>query len=134
MPRSEDELKKRMAELEERDKAQRAQLEAYGVDTAKTRKIDLTFWAPDEARAKELVAAMSRNELQPTLVLPPADESEKNQRWLVRSAVEASVDFITDTENRATFLLFADKYDCDFDGWGTAVAEAPIVLTRPCKT
>jgi len=49
---------------------------------------------------------------------------EKNQRWLLRASMLASVDFMTGKENLVTFLLFADKYDCEYDGWGTAILEA----------
>jgi hypothetical protein len=31
----------------------------------------------------------------------------------------ASVDFIASRENLVTFILFADKFDCDLDAWTT---------------
>lgn len=67
--------------------------------------------------------ALHRNEWPPTLVLGPANPEEKNQRWLIRCALNASVDFVTTRENVVTILLFADKFDSDYDGWGTADVE-----------
>ena len=122
MPRTDEELRRRRDELEQIDVQQRAQLAAYGVDPARVRKIDLTFWAPDEAAASRLAEAMTRNEMAAPLVLAPVPGAT-NQRWVVRTSLQASVDSITTRENVVTFLLFADKYDCDFGGWGTAVVE-----------
>lgn len=31
---------------------------------------------------------------------------------------------MTTKENLVTFLLFADKFDCEYGGWGTAIVEA----------
>jgi regulator of RNase E activity RraB len=56
-------------------------------------------------------------------VLAPTP-SDINQRWLIRCAISASVTFVTTKENLVTFLLFAHKYDCEYDGWGTAIVEA----------
>jgi hypothetical protein len=36
-------------------------------------------------------------------------------------AMVASIDFIASRENLVTFILFADKFDCGFDGWTTVV-------------
>jgi hypothetical protein len=124
MGRTEEELHRRALELEQRGFEQRAQVAAYGIDLAKRRAIDLTFWAPDEPTARKFVEALTRNEFQVTLVLGPARASEPDQRWVVRTALFASVDFVTTRDNLATFLLFADKYDCEYDGWGTAIVEA----------
>ena len=48
----------------------------------------------------------------------------------MRCHISASVSFMTTKENVVTFLLFADKYDCDYDDWGTAIVEAarPVIL------
>lgn len=124
MGRADDELKQRVFELETRDVQLRSEVAAYGVDLAKKRVIDLTFWAPDEKTARNLAEALTRNEMPPNLVLGPARLDEPNQRWAVRSPIVASVDFVTTKENLVTFLLFADKYDCEYDGWGTAIVEA----------
>jgi hypothetical protein len=123
MGRTDDELREELRKLEARDVQQRAAILAYGVDLSQKRVIDLTFWAPDEARAKILVEALTRNELVPNLVLPPGP-TETNRRWLVRAPLFASVDFVTTQDNVATFIMVADKFDCDYDGWGTAIVEA----------
>jgi hypothetical protein len=60
----------------------------------------------------------------PILVLGPARPDEPNQRCVLRTPIFASVDFVTANENLVAFILFADKYDCDYDGWGTAIVEA----------
>jgi hypothetical protein len=124
MGRTEAELIAKRDELMSRDLGQIAQIKAYGVDPDKKRQIDLTFWAPDEVAAKVFVEASKRNEMPPNLTLGPASPRDANQRWLIRCPLAASVTFITTKENVVTFLLFADKYDCEYDGWGTAIVEA----------
>jgi regulator of RNase E activity RraB len=61
--------------------------------------------------------------MSPNLVLGPVSP-EGDQRWLVRCSIAASVTFMTTKENLVTFLLFADKFDCEYGGWGTAIVEA----------
>ena len=124
MGRTDDELIAKRDELMSRDVNQIAQIKAYGVDLDKKRQVDLTFWAPTEPAAKLLIDALKRNEMPPNLTLGPASPNDANQRWLVRCAISASVTFMTTKENVVTFLLFADKYDCEYDGWGTAIVEA----------
>jgi hypothetical protein len=124
MGRCDEELKQKVLELETRDVQLRSEVGAYGVDLQKKRVIDLTFWAADENTARNLAEALTRNEMPPALVLGPARPDEPDQRWVVRSPIIASVDFVTEKENLVTFLLFADKYDCEYDGWGTAIVEA----------
>ncbi len=124
MGRRGEELIAKRDELVSRDVDQVAQIKAYGVDLDKKRQIDLTFWAPNEAAAKIFVEASKRNDMTPSLILAPASAREANQRWLIRCSIAASVTCITTKENVVTFLLFADKYDCDYDGWGTAIVEA----------
>ena len=123
MGRTEEELISKRDELMLRDIDQIAQIKAYGVDLDKNRQIDLTFWAPDESSAKIFADACTRNEMPPHTVLAPR-ATETNQRWLVRCPIVASVNFVTKKENVITFLLFADKFDCEYDGWGTAIVEA----------
>ncbi|MBZ5560229.1 MAG: ribonuclease E inhibitor RraB [Acidobacteriia bacterium] len=93
------------------------------MDPQRARKIDLSFCAPDEDTARRLAEAMARNEMSSPLILGPADDSA-DRRWLVRTSVDATVDFVTARGNLVTFLLLADKFDCDYGGWGTAVVEA----------
>lgn len=123
MGRTEEELLTKRNELMSRDIDQIVQIKTYGVDLDKQRRVDLTFWAPTEGTAKLFVEACERNGMPPSMVLGPA-ASEANQRWLVRCSISASVTFMTTIENVVTFLLFADKYDCEYDGWGTAIFEA----------
>src|SRR5215813_8713345 len=122
MPSNEHELRQKLQALQRRDEAQRSAIASYGIDLGKRRVIDLSFWAPDEQSATRLSEALQRNESGTPVVLPPVDGSRS--RWLVGVTLNASVDFITIKENVATFLLFADKYDCEYDGWGTALVEA----------
>ena len=124
MGRTDEELIARRDQLMSRDIDQIAQIKAYGVDLDKKRQIDLTFWAPTQSAANLLTDALVRNEMPPNLTLGPASPSDTNQRWLVRCAISASPIFMTTKENVVTFLLFADKYGCDYDGWGTAIVEA----------
>jgi hypothetical protein len=124
MARTEEELIAKRDQLMARDLEQVAQIKAYGVDLEKKRQVDLTFWAPNQAAADVLVEALKRNEMPPNLTLGPSNQQEANQRWLIRCPVAASVAFITAKENVVTFLLFADKYDCEYDGWGAAIVEA----------
>ena len=124
----EEELLAKRNELMSRDIDQIAAIRAYGVDLDKKREIDLTFWAANENAAKVFVEACKRNKMPPHTVLNPAP-SEANQRWLIRCSIGATVTFVTSKENVATFLLFADKYDCEYDGWGTAIVEAASPLT-----
>jgi hypothetical protein len=128
MSRIDEELLAKRNELMSRDIDLIAQIRNYGVDVDKKRQIDLTFWAPNESAAKLFVEACERNEMPASVVLGPAP-SEANQRWLIRCSISASVTFITTKENLVTFLLFADKYDCDYDGWGTAIVEAAGPMT-----
>jgi len=123
MGMTDEQLIARRDELMARDVEQIAQLRSYGVILENKRRIDLTFWAPNEAAAKILVEACKRNEMPPHTVLGPV-KPEGDQRWLVRCPFGASVTFVTTKENVVTLLLFADKYDCAYDGWGTAVVEA----------
>ena len=123
MGRTDEELISKRNELMSRDVEQVAQITNYGVNIDEKRKIDLTFWAPTEQAARVLAEACERNGMQLGLVLGPG-ESEANRRWLVRCHISASVSFMTTKENLVTFLLFADKYECDYDGWGTAIVEA----------
>lgn len=123
MSRTDEELVAKRDELMSRDTEQIAQIRDYGVDVNKKRQIDLTFWAPTEQAARVFSEACDSNGMPPGIVLRPAP-SEGNQRWLVRCHISASVTFVTTKENVVTFLLFADKYDCDYDGWGTAIVEA----------
>ncbi len=124
MGKSDEELLAARAALMSRDTEQIAQIKGYGVELDKSRKIDLLFWAPDEAKAKLLVEAMKRNEMPPFMVLGPANDQEADRRWAIRCSIAASVTFITAKDNIETFILFADKFDCDYDGWGTAIVEA----------
>jgi hypothetical protein len=123
MGRTEEELIAKRDELMLRDIDQVTQIRSYGVDLDKTRQIDLTFWAPDESSANTFAEACMRNEMPPHTLLGPG-ATETNQRWLVRCPIAASVTFMTKKENVVTFLLFADKFDCEYDGWGTAIVEA----------
>jgi Regulator of ribonuclease activity B len=125
---NDEELLRKRNHLMSRDIDQIAAIRGYGVDLDKKRQIDLTFWAPTENAAKVFVVACKRNEMPPQMVLDPA-ASEANQRWLIRCSITASVTFMTTEENLATFLLFADKYDCEYDGWGTAIVEAAGPMT-----
>jgi hypothetical protein len=123
MGRTEEELMAKRDELMLRDIKQIAQVLAYGVDLNKARQIDLTFWAPEVSSAKIFAEACKRNDMPPHTMLGPG-ATETNQRWLVRCPISASVTFVTKKENVITFLLFADKFDCEYDGWGTAIVEA----------
>lgn len=131
MPRTEEELIAKRDALMARDLDQIAQIRGYPVDLDKKRQIDLTFWAPDERAAKTFAEVCDRNEMPPSLVLGPATAQDPNQRWLIRCAISGSVTFVTTKENVVTFLLFADKYDCEYDGWGTAIVEAAIPNRPP---
>lgn len=128
MGMTEEQLLAKRNELMARDLGQISQLKSYGVILENRRRIDLTFWAPSEAAAKVFVEACKRNEMPPHTVLGPVTP-DGDQRWLVRCPFEASVTFVTAKENVVTFLLFADKYDCLYDGWGTAVVEAASLNT-----
>jgi hypothetical protein len=123
MGRTDEELLAKRNELMSRDIDQIVQLRNYSVDLDKKRQIDLTFWAPTESAATAFVEACKRKEMPPNTVLDPAP-SEANQRWLIRCSIGASVTFMTTKENLVTFLLFADNYECEYDGWGTAIVEA----------
>lgn len=123
MPRSEEELRAKRDELMLRDVGQIAALENYRVDLDKDRQVDLTFWAPNEEVAKAFAEACVRNEMHVHTLLGPG-ASETNKRWLIRTSCSASPRYISAKENVVTFLLFGDKYDCEYDGWGTAVVEA----------
>jgi len=124
MGQTDEELIAKCDFLMSRDIDQIAQIRQYGIDLEKKRRIDLTFWAPDEATAKEFAEALRKNEMPPDWVLGPASPQDQNQRWLVRCPFSSSVTFVTTKENVVTFLLFADKYGCEYDGWGTAIVEA----------
>ena len=116
MGKTDEELIAKRAALIARDVEQVGQIKGYGVELDKDRKMDLLFWAPDEARAKLLVEAMKRNEMPPFMVLGPANDEEADRRWAIRCSITASVAFITASDNIETFILFADKFDCDYDG------------------
>jgi len=124
MGKTDEELIEKRDALMVRDADLIAQVKSYGVELGNARQIDLMFWAPDEAKAKLLVEAMKRNEMPPFLVLGPANEKEADRRWAIRCSITASVTFITTKENIETFILFADKFECDYDGWGTPIVEA----------
>jgi hypothetical protein len=134
MPASDSELKQRLEALQNRDEVQRATIASYGIDLAKTRRVELSFWAPDEHRAQLLSDALQRNEGGAPIVLPPADPNDARPRWLVGISMGVSIDFITAKDNVATFLLFADKYDCEYDGWGTALVEAAAEIPAKGET
>jgi hypothetical protein len=123
MGQNEKELLAKHEELMSRDAAQIAAIKGFGIDLDKERQIEITFWAPDEDTAKSFAEACKRNEMPPYLVLGPASSSEANQRWVIRCSFAATVNFMTAQENLVTFLLFADKFDCEYDGWGTAIVE-----------
>src|SRR5262245_19341923 len=124
MSSTDQELRLKLEALRRRDEVQRTAIASYGVDLGQKRKVDLSFWAPDETKARLLSEALKRNEAGTPVVMGPLDPNDANQRWLVGMTLDVSVDFITGKENVATFLLFADKYDCEYDGWGTAIVEA----------
>ena len=107
------------------------QLKKYDVDLDKSRVIDLSFWAPSETAAKKFAEACKRNEMPPEKVLGPA-ASQGSQHWLIQCPFAGSPHFVTTKDNVVTFLLFADKYDCEYDGWGTAIVEAaaPKIQTQ----
>jgi hypothetical protein len=123
MARSEEELLAQRDQLMSRNIDQIAAIRKYGVDLDKKRQIDLTFWAPTQSASELFAEACRRNEMPPNVVLDPAP-SDRNQRWFIRCSILASVSFVTAEENVVTFLMFADKYDCEYDGWGTAIVEA----------
>ncbi len=106
-----------------RDVAQVKVIESYGVDLDRKRAVDVNFWAPDEDSCKAFVEACKRNEMPSHTVLGPVSP-EGDQRWLIRCSIAASVTFMVAQENVETSLLFADKFDCEYDGWGTAIVEA----------
>jgi Regulator of ribonuclease activity B len=128
---TDDQLLAKREELMQRDIGQMAQLKSYGVDLDKKRQIDLTFWAPNEKAAQVFVEACTRNEMPPHTVLGPTIP-EGDQRWLIRCSFSGSPTFVTTKENAVTFLMFANKYDCEYDGWGTAVVEA-AALSKPIQ-
>jgi hypothetical protein len=128
MGRTEQELLAKHEELTARDAAQIAAIKGFGIDLDKKRQIELTFWAPSEQSAKLFADACKRNEMPPYMQLGPSP-SGADQRWLIRCSITASVIFMTDKENVGTFLLFADKFDCEYDGWGTAIVEAASPIT-----
>ena len=120
---TDDQLRAQLERLQARNRAQVEVILTYGVDLNKTRNIDLSFWAPDEHAAKTFAEACQRNEMPPDAVRPPVPVGT-DRRWLVTCAIDASVTFMTTTDNVATFIMFADKFDCEYDGWGTAIVEA----------
>ena len=124
MGKTDEELIAKLGALRARDLDQVAQIKGHGVELEKDRKIDLLFWAPDEAKAKALVESLKKNEMPPFMILGPANDAEVDRRWAIRCSLSASVAFITAKKNIETFILFADKFDCDYDGWGTAIVEA----------
>jgi hypothetical protein len=128
MGRTEKELLAKREELMSRDVDQIAAIKGNGIDIRKERQLELTFWAPNAAAAKSFADACKRNEMPPYIELGPSP-SEANQRWLIRCSITASVRFMTEKENVATFLLFADKFDCEYDGWGTAIVEVAGLKT-----
>jgi hypothetical protein len=133
MGRREEDLLAKRDELISRDAAQIAEIKGFGIDLDQERRIELTFWAPNADTANSLAEACRRNEMPPYLVLGPGSASETNQRWLIRCSFDASVTFMTAQENLVTFLLFADKFDCEYDGWGTALVEVAGPMTHvPC--
>src|SRR5271156_495273 len=127
---TDEELRSQLERLEARNRAQVEVILSYGVDLNKKRKIDLSFWAPNETAAKTFAEACRRNEMPPDAVRPPVPVGT-DRRWLVTCPIEATVTFMTTTDNVATFIMFADKFDCEYDGWGTAIVEA--VRTIPSK-
>ncbi len=129
MGHTDEELIAMRDELISRDIDQIAQVRSYGVDLGTSRQIDLTFWAPSEQAAKVFAEVCKRNGMLTGATLGPS-RLETNQRWLVRCHISGSVNFVTTKENIETFLLFADKYDCDYDGWGTAIVEAANPASR----
>jgi hypothetical protein len=129
MGRNEKELLAKHEELMSRDAAQIAAIKGFGIDLDKERQIEITFWAPDADTAKNFAEACKRNEMPPYLVLGPASSLEANQRWVIRCSFAATVNFMTAQENLVTFLLFADKFDCEYDGWGTAIVEVAGLMT-----
>jgi hypothetical protein len=129
MGRNEKELLAKHEELMSRDAAQIAAIKGFGIDLDKERQIEITFWAPNETAAKSFAEACKRNEMPPYLVLGPASSSEANQRWVIRCSFAASVAFMTAQDNLVTFLMFADKFDCEYDGWGTAIVEVAGLTT-----
>jgi len=124
MGKTDEELIAKRAALIARDVEQVAQIKGYGVELGKDRQIDLLFWAPDEAKSKALAESLKKNEMPPFMVLGPANDKEADRRWAIRCSITASVTFITAPDNIETFILFADKFDCDYDGWGTPIVEA----------
>jgi len=125
---TDEQLLSRRNTLMSRDLDQIAQIKNFGIDLDKQRPIDLTFWASTESATKVFVEACKRNEMPPHTMLAPTP-SEANQRWLIRCGIHASVTFATAQENVETFILFADKFDCEYDGWGTAILEASRPIT-----
>lgn len=123
MGRTDEELRAQLERLQARDRAQVEVILGYGVDLNQTRKVDLSFWAPDENAAKTFAEACKRNEMPPDAVRPPVGVGT-DSRWLVTCPIDASVTFMTTMDNIATFIMFADKFDCEYDGWGTAIVEA----------
>jgi len=128
MSRTEEQLIAMRQALLARDTEQLAQIRNFGVDPAIHRQIDLTFWAPSEDAAKIFVEACKRNEMPPHTVMGPGAK-EENKRWLIRCAITASVTFVTTPANVEIFILFGDKFACEYDGWGTAIVEAAAPVT-----
>jgi len=124
MPRTDDEIQAAVSKLQARDQAQRQAILAYGINLAKERQMDLSFWAPNRADADLLREALERNGMTAVKVLAPVPAKSDDSRWLITAGMVASVDFMTTLDNVATFVLFADKYNCEYDGWGTAIVEA----------
>jgi regulator of RNase E activity RraB len=130
MGHTEEQLREQFAKLQARNQVQVETILGFGADLDKRRQIDLTFWAPDENAAKIFVEACTRNEMPPRLAQGPTSKSA-DRRWAITCVIAASVNFMTAGENLETFILFADKFDCEYDGWGTAIVEAANPQKRP---
>jgi hypothetical protein len=128
MGRTDEEIRAKFASQRAADEAHRKLISSLGGHLATDREMELTFIAPNAEKANELAQALTQNELRPQ----PVKKSATDQRFFVVCTLAASVDVVTKEENVANFVLFADKYDCEYDGWGTRVTEAAakIVIGR----
>ena len=131
MPRTLEELREKLDELQRRDEEKRASILRCGADLREKQWLDLGFWAPDEDKAARLIEALTNPdypEVTPVAV-PPSGSGDPQQRWVVGLSIYESIEFITEPRTIAVFLLTADEFDCEYDGWGAEIVK--VGLSKP---
>lgn len=91
-----------------------------GADLKQSRKIDVFFWSPDEAKAIGLSRNLAGRGLSEVSYEPPTGNTDL---WSVQGHIQVTPEFAGSRGFAEELSRIGAKHGSLFDGWGTEIDE-----------